>query len=106
MSRAGRCLRGWWAGISWPGDPTAGVPEWKLAGVAWSAGALAGWAVWAHNFWGVVAATVVAGYYNANGALYRFAAVDWWPPERRETAISWALAGGCLGAAVRALAGA
>ena len=62
--------------------------------------ALAGWAVWAHNFWGVVAATVVAGYYNANGALYRFAAVELVAPERRETAISWVLAGGCLGAAV------
>lgn len=62
--------------------------------------ALAGWAVWAHSFWGVVAATVVAGYYNANGALYRFAAVELVAPERRESAISWVLAGGCLGAAV------
>jgi predicted MFS family arabinose efflux permease len=56
--------------------------------------------VWAHSFWGVVAATVVAGYYNANGALYRFAAVELVAPERRESAISWVLAGGCLGAAV------
>lgn len=49
-------------------------------------------------FWGVVAATLIAGYYNANAALYRFAATELVAPERRELAISWVLAGGCLGA--------
>ncbi|MFX7739711.1 hypothetical protein ABTJ99_20090, partial [Acinetobacter baumannii] len=34
-------------------------------------------------FWGVVAATLIAGYYNANAALYRFAATELVAPERR-----------------------
>ncbi|HNM39710.1 MAG TPA: MFS transporter, partial [Giesbergeria sp.] len=36
--------------------------------------ALAGaWAVYSHSFWLLCAATVIAGYYSANGQLYRFA---------------------------------
>ena len=49
-------------------------------------------------FWGVVGATVLAGYYNAGAALYRFAATELVAPGQRENAISWVLAGGCLGA--------
>jgi predicted MFS family arabinose efflux permease len=43
-------------------------------------------------------ATVVAGYYNANGSLYRFAAMELVEPAAKERAISWVLAGGILGA--------
>jgi MFS family permease len=60
--------------------------------------ALAGWSVIGRQFWGVVAATLLAGYYNASSGLYRFAATELVAPERRELAISWVLAGGCLGA--------
>lgn len=60
--------------------------------------ALALWSVMAHQFWGIVGATLIAGYYNANAALYRFAATEIVAPDKREAAISWVLAGGCLGA--------
>ncbi len=63
------------------------------------ASALAGaWAVAAHHFWGLVAATVVAGYYSANGQLYRFAAAELALPAFREKAVSLVLAGGLIGA--------
>lgn len=68
--------------------------------VAMASCALAFWSVLERQFWGVVAATLVAGYYNAGAALYRFAATELVPPARRETAISWVLAGGCLGAVI------
>ncbi len=42
--------------------------------------------------------TTVAGYYSANGQLYRFAAGDLVAPSQRERAISLVLAGGLLGA--------
>lgn len=66
--------------------------------VALASCGIALWSVANQHFWGVVAATLVAGYYNANAALYRFAATELVAPERREAAISWVLAGGCLGA--------
>jgi len=63
------------------------------------ASALAGaWAVAAHQFWGLVAATVIAGYYSANGQLYRFAAAELALPAFREKAVSLVLAGGLIGA--------
>ena len=52
------------------------------------------------NFWLLTAATLLAGYYNANGALYRFAAAELVPQAVKEKAISWVLAGGILGAVV------
>jgi MFS family permease len=52
------------------------------------------------QFWGVVLATLIAGYYTANAALYRFAATELVAPHRREAAISWVLGGGCLGAVI------
>lgn len=52
------------------------------------------------SFWLLVAATVAAGYYNANGSLYRFAAVELVNASYKERAISWVLAGGILGAVV------
>jgi len=58
------------------------------------------YAVMAHNFWLLVAATVVAGYYNANGQLYRFAAAELVDPTFREKAVSLVLAGGLIGAVI------
>ena len=52
------------------------------------------------NFWLLVAATVIAGYYSANGQLYRFAAGELAAPEFREKAVSLVLAGGLIGAIV------
>ena len=46
----------------------------------------------------VVGATVVAGYYSANGQLYRFAAAALALPAVREKAASLVLAGGLIGA--------
>ena len=62
--------------------------------------ALCAYAASTHNFWLLVAATVVAGYYNANAALYRFAATELVAPSFKEKAISWVLAGGIIGAVV------
>ena len=50
------------------------------------------------NFWLLCFATVVAGYYNANANLYRFAAAELAGPEAREKAVSLVMAGGLLGA--------
>jgi predicted MFS family arabinose efflux permease len=46
----------------------------------------------------LVGATVLAGYYNANAGLYRFAATEIVAPAFKERAISWVLAGGIIGA--------
>ncbi|MFN5700671.1 MAG: MFS transporter [Betaproteobacteria bacterium] len=62
-----------------------------------SAGACA-WAAMTRDFWLLNLATLAAGYYNANGALYRFAAVELVADSGKEKAISWVLAGGVLGA--------
>ena len=56
------------------------------------------WAAQDNNFWLLVAATVIAGYYSANGQLYRFAAAELAAPDYREKAVSLVLAGGLLGA--------
>lgn len=61
---------------------------------------LAAWAIESDSFWGLVAATFVAGYYSANGQLYRFAAAELALPEARERAVSWVLAAGLFGAVV------
>ncbi len=68
--------------------------------VAMGSTALCAWAASSHQFWWLVAATVIAGYYNANAALYRFAATELVAPAYKERAISWVLAGGILGAVV------
>ena len=65
--------------------------------VAMVAAALCALAVRMGSFWLLVAATILAGYYNANAALYRFAAAELAGPSGRERAISWVLAGGLLG---------
>lgn len=59
---------------------------------------LCAYAAVARNFWLLCFATLVAGYYNANALLYRFAAADLAPPAARETAVSLVMAGGLLGA--------
>ena len=56
------------------------------------------YAAYSRNFWLLVAATVVAGYYNANAQLYRFAAAELAEPAFREKAISLVMAGGLIGA--------
>jgi MFS family permease len=66
--------------------------------VAVASAGLSAWAVMHHNFWMLVTATVVAGYYSANGQLYRFAAAELALPAYREKAVSLVLAGGLLGA--------
>ena len=69
-------------------------------GLAVGAGsaALCAWAAFSANFWLLCAATMVAGYYSANGGLYRFAAAELSTAEYREKAVSLVLAGGLLGA--------
>ena len=56
------------------------------------------YAAYSKNFWLLVAATVVAGYYNANAQLYRFAAAELALPSFREKAVSLVMAGGLIGA--------
>ena len=56
------------------------------------------YAAYGKNFWLLVAATVVAGYYNANAQLYRFAAAELALPAFREKAVSLVMAGGLIGA--------
>jgi predicted MFS family arabinose efflux permease len=65
--------------------------------VAFFSTLLATYAVIDKNFWLLVVATVVAGYYSANGQLYRFAAAELAKPEYRERAVSMVLAGGIVG---------
>ena len=59
---------------------------------------LCAYAAMTHQFWLLCAATVVAGYYNANANLYRFAAAELALPAWREKAVSLVMAGGLLGA--------
>jgi MFS family permease len=66
--------------------------------VAFVSALLCFWAAFESNFWMLVAATVVAGYYSANGQLYRFAAAELSTPAFREKAVSLVLAGGLVGA--------
>lgn len=65
--------------------------------VAFFSTLLAAYAVVDKNFWLLVAATVISGYYSANGQLYRFAAAELAKPEYRERAVSLVLAGGIIG---------
>ncbi len=66
--------------------------------VAMLASALCAYAAMSHQFWLLVGATLLAGYYNANAGLYRFAATELVAPAFKERAISWVLAGGIIGA--------
>ena len=66
--------------------------------VAALSSALCAYAVSVQSFWLLVAATVVAGFYSANAALYRFAGPELVAPAYKEQAISLVLAGGIIGA--------
>ena len=66
--------------------------------VAVASALLCCYAAYSKNFWLLVAATVVAGFYNANAQLYRFAAAELALPAFREKAVSLVMAGGLLGA--------
>ncbi len=68
--------------------------------VALGSALLAAYAAWSHNFWLLVGSTVIAGYYSANGQLYRFAAAELSAPDFREKAVSWVMAGGLIGAVI------
>jgi MFS family permease len=59
---------------------------------------LCAWAAYTSHFWVLVAATVIAGYYNANAQLYRFAAAEMAAPGFKEKAVSLVMAGGLIGA--------
>ena len=61
---------------------------------------LCAFALYSRNFWLLVAGTLIAGYYSANGQLYRFAAGELAAPSFREKAVSLVLAGGLIGAVV------
>jgi MFS family permease len=66
--------------------------------VALGSALLCAYAAWSRNFWLLITATVIAGYYSANGQLYRFAAAELVVPTYREKAVSLVLAGGLIGA--------
>jgi MFS family permease len=55
-------------------------------------------AVSLQSFWLLLASTVVAGFYSANGALYRFTGAELVAPAYKERALSMVLAGGIAGA--------
>ncbi len=58
------------------------------------------YAAFTHNFWLLIGGTFIAGYYSANGQLYRFAAAELTDKALRDKAVSWVLAGGILGAVI------
>ena len=66
--------------------------------VAFASALLCAYAAVHKDFWLLCTATVVAGYYNANGGLYRFAAAELSAPAWREKAVSLVMAGGLIGA--------
>ncbi len=57
-------------------------------------------AVWVESFSLLVFSTFIAGYYSANGQLYRFAAAELVDTSLKEKAISLVLAGGLIGAII------
>ena len=68
--------------------------------VAMLSALLCAYAALTRNFWLLVAGTFIAGYYSANGQLYRFAAAELTDVSQRDKAVSWVLAGGILGAVI------
>jgi MFS family permease len=66
--------------------------------VAMGSALLCAYAAVSRDFWLLCFATVVAGYYNANAGLYRFAAAELVDAPAREKAVSLVMAGGLLGA--------
>jgi MFS family permease len=68
--------------------------------VALISAGIGAWAVLHSSFLLLVVATLVAGYYSANGQLYRFAAAELCAPDYREKAVSLVMAGGLMGAII------
>ena len=68
--------------------------------VAMLSALLCAYAASSRDFWLLCLATVLAGYYNANAGLYRFAAADLVGSEQREKAVSLVMAGGLIGAVI------
>ena len=68
--------------------------------VALISAGIGAWAVMHSSFLLLVIATVVAGYYSANGQLYRFAAAELCATDYREKAVSLVMAGGLMGAII------
>lgn len=68
--------------------------------VAMLSALLCAYAAVSKNFWLLVMGTFIAGYYSANGQLYRFAAAELTDLKQRDKAVSWVLAGGILGAVI------
>jgi MFS family permease len=68
--------------------------------VAMMSALLCAYAALNHHFWLLVSGTFIAGYYSANGQLYRFAAAELTDVQQRDKAVSWVLAGGILGAII------
>ena len=66
--------------------------------VAFFSALLCTYAAFNKDFWLLCTATVIAGYYNANAGLYRFAAAELVTADWREKAVSMVLAGGLIGA--------
>lgn len=66
--------------------------------VALASALLCAWAAQARDFPLLCAATVLAGYYSANGQLYRFAAAELAAPAVRDKSVSMVMAGGLIGA--------
>lgn len=66
--------------------------------VALGSALLCAFAAYIQSFWLLCTATMIAGYYSANGQLYRFASAELSAPEAREKAVSLVMAGGLLGA--------
>jgi MFS family permease len=68
--------------------------------VAIASSLLCAYAASTRQFWLLCAATLLAGYYAANGSLYRFASAELAAPRFREQAVSLVMAGGLVGAIV------
>ena len=68
--------------------------------VAMFSSLLCGYAAVTKNFWLLTLGTFIAGYYSANGQLYRFAAAELTHISLRDKAVSWVLAGGIMGAVI------
>lgn len=68
--------------------------------VAMLSALLCAYAAVSKNFWLLIVGTFIAGYYSANGQLYRFAAAELTDLKQRDKAVSWVLAGGILGAVI------
>ena len=66
--------------------------------VAFASALVCFYAAITRNFALLCLATLVAGYYNANASLYRFAAAELATVGSKEKAVSWVLAGGLIGA--------